>query len=190
MPARVSSIVALLVTLAFAAACGRPAPDRAASTDTAAVETAWRDSAALPATPVAASSRDPDACTLNRSVPPKPPHDTAIAFADLREDVRGVRGFTCRLRGDSHLRVETVGDDEWNRVDELRIYPRDRLPLQVLKASDESGAPPRGSDYLTAPDLDGDGWSDLMLVKWSGATGNTAHDVWLYRPGERRFVHD
>ena len=46
------------------------------------------------------------------------------------------------------------------------------------------------SETLNAFDLDADGYRDILVGKFWGATGNRGYDAWRFDPSTRRFVAD
>jgi hypothetical protein len=132
-----------------------------------------------------------DACVLvaEKALPPPPATDTfPYRVDDHHRDVRGERRFACPFGGGQTLTVETRAS-HFNVVDSVRILLPGKAP-QMLAAMDEASPTPLGPPLLRAPDIDGDGHRDLMLLGWVSAHANTGHDVWLYRPREAAFAYD
>jgi len=49
-------------------------------------------------------------------------------------------------------------------------------------------APPgRGAEFFHADDFNFDGYKDVFLETWHGATGNWGGCIWLYNPATRQF---
>ena len=48
---------------------------------------------------------------------------------------------------------------------------------------------PNGSDWFRAEDFNFDGYKDVFLMTWWGATGNYGGCIWLYHPGSGRFEY-
>lgn len=116
------------------------------------------------------------------------PGDT-VPFADLLHDVRGITRFACPLRaGEPPADVDVVGDSS-NVITELRVQAPGAAGPQVLPAHGDE-APPLGLDYLEVQDFDGDGWRDLKLLDWWGATGNLGWEIWRFDPVSRVFARD
>lgn len=63
--------------------------------------------------------------------------------------------------------------------------------FQQLQGCDlgEMEAPPNGSDWFLAEDFNFDGYKDVFLTTWWGATGNHGGCIWLYTPGSGRFEY-
>jgi hypothetical protein len=69
------------------------------------------------------------------------------------------------------------------------IRGNSKEPLQSLEGCEWEGmeAPPRGSDWFRAEDLNFDGYDDIYVLTNWGATGNELGCVWLYDPKASRF---
>ena len=57
-------------------------------------------------------------------------------------------------------------------------------PMQTLELNDMSAS----TLDLSAQDVNFDGFADLMLLANAGATGNTFYMLWVFAPGQKRFV--
>jgi hypothetical protein len=106
----------------------------------------------------------------------------------VTEDIRGRHVF--RFRIDPKLppfRFEYVGDDR-NFPVEVRCYrPASATAFQRIDISDGE-APYRGCDYyFTAIDMNGDGYKDLRVLSFWGATGNEVFTVYLWNAHAGRF---
>jgi hypothetical protein len=66
--------------------------------------------------------------------------------------------------------------------------PGDPRPVQRLVA--QAGEPPPGgrSPQAIAEDLDGDGYLDLRVLAWWGATGNAGYLAWRFDPATGAYV--
>jgi TonB family protein len=64
-------------------------------------------------------------------------------------------------------------------------------PLQNLGGCDlrEMQPPPPGSDWFKAEDYNFDGYLDIYVMAWWGATGNQGGCVWLFDPATGRFTY-
>jgi len=106
---------------------------------------------------------------------------------------RGVE-FSCVIAPGTRMRFVVAGDTSLPSVDSIAVYAdaASRRPLQVLSLEEPSTDLPQPyiTDYLSAIDLDADGYGDLMLGASWGATGNTSYLVWRFDPRARRFVSD
>ena len=120
--------------------------------------------------------------------------DTSAVDSWRRSFARGGAEYTCQIHPGLTLRLAAVVDSVRPAVDSVVVYaPRDSAnPLQVLaRESGVAESPmPYHTDVVRAIDLDADGWRDLLVGKFWGATGNRGYDVWRYEPDSRRFVAD
>jgi hypothetical protein len=102
--------------------------------------------------------------------------------------------YACEIHPSLTLRLVAVVDAVRPSVDSVVVYsPRDSTrALQVLsREPGEAESPmPYHTDVVRAIDLDADGWRDLLVGKFWGATGNRGYDVWRFEPASRRFVAD
>lgn len=166
---RVRPTLSILILLPLLAACSRRGEDPARD---------QVDESAAGLVP----SRDTVGCVRTDPPPPPPPDSQS-----WRQDVRRGAEFRCVLRsGEAPVRVAAVGNAESNVIDSVVVHhpggSLQRLPIEV------GGAPPAGFDVLRGTDLNQDGWMDLMVTLWAGATGNVGYDVWMYDAGTKRFV--
>jgi hypothetical protein len=110
-----------------------------------------------------------------------------------REDLSVGPEFLCRLRADGPaLRLKVASDGEpggW--VDSVLVYvpAAASRPREVLRP-EEGSAPYLGADFLRGVDLNHDGWTDVQVARFSGATGNQIDDVFMFDPARGRFVRD
>ena len=47
---------------------------------------------------------------------------------------------------------------------------------------------PTGSNYFGLLDMNFDGYQDVRIPSWQGATGNFGYSVWVFEPRKREFV--
>jgi hypothetical protein len=101
---------------------------------------------------------------------------------------RGVE-YRCTLRPQGP-EVRLVVRGEWRVPMAVDVYspPRAARPLQRLEVDNDERAR-EGSDLVEGQDLNGDGWTDLLVRTFSGS-GGVWHDVFLYAPARRAFVRD
>ncbi len=101
--------------------------------------------------------------------------------------------FSCVLRERSapmEARVEL--DPAYGYAIRVRM-PRPGDPArwtEVLDTAAESGPYHDGYPVVEAVDFDQDGWGELKLMEWWGATGNQKFHVWRFDPQRARFVPD
>ena len=63
--------------------------------------------------------------------------------------------------------------------------------IQTIALDGEFESPPTyARDALRMIDIDADGYADLLIGKFWGATGNTYYAIWMFEPATRRFVID
>lgn len=124
--------------------------------------------------------------------------DTAVYCADVTDSatVRAntdkpgwVRSFDCPFHGGRAMLVEARADSE-SIVRSLRVTaPAEGGTAQELRVIADDPFPV-SDGFLRSVDLDGDGYRDLMLMIWYGATGNAGHAVWLWDARAGRFAYD
>lgn len=107
-----------------------------------------------------------------------------------KEDMAAHPTFRCRAGHGRALRLVAIGDKDW-QVDSVLVLGGDGTgaPLGVLRVM-EGEPPPLGSDFLRGEDLNRDGWMDVQLSRFWGATGNVMVDIFMYDPARARFVRD
>lgn len=102
--------------------------------------------------------------------------------------------YVCTIHPTLALRIVVAGDTEPPSLDSLVVLSaRDSGPaLQLLHRELGDAEMPLShvTDVLRTIDLDADGWRDLLVGKFWGATGNRGYDVWRFDPATRRFVAD
>lgn len=125
--------------------------------------------------------------------------DTAIRVGTAEADewrrrvARGIE-FTCAIHPSLTVRIAVAGDTTSPSLDSIVVFgPADsiRALQHVRRAPADAEMPlPHFTDVVRAIDLDADGWRDLLVGRFWGATGNTGYDVWRFDPAARRFVTD
>ena len=125
--------------------------------------------------------------------------DTAIqigspAAAEWRRRIaRGIT-YACTIHPSLVLRIVVAGDTSGPSLDSVLVFTASdsARPLQLLHrvAGDAEMPLPHFTDVLRTIDLDADGWRDLLVGRFWGATGNSGYDVWRYDSASRRFVLD
>jgi hypothetical protein len=102
--------------------------------------------------------------------------------------------YRCVVHPSLTLRLRLVGDTTGPTLDSLIVLPDSDSAgaLQVLhREPGEAEMPePYHTDVVTTMDMDADGYRDLVVGKFWGATGNRGYDVWRFDPTGRRFVAD
>jgi len=196
MPSPRSSAILLLL----AAACGRAVehdPARLAAADTmpvAGVDTVWSTDSPASAAPAEAPRIDPEpeprpgaiGCTRVDPPPstaPTPPHGYRRLPAR----------FSCVVReGRAPMEARVDVDPAYGYAIRVRMPdPGDaRRWTEVLDTAAESQPWHDGYPVVEAVDFDQDGWGDLKLMEYWGATGNLKYHVWRFDPRRVRFVAD
>lgn len=74
------------------------------------------------------------------------------------------------------------------RVEITRTGDHPRLIQTIRLDVDHSQHPYRDAEYFTVADINGDGYQDIQILIWYGATGNSGYDIWLYDPRTEVFV--
>ena len=75
-------------------------------------------------------------------------------------------------------------------VREVQVFWEDaKEPIQTLDDCEFAGmeAPPRGSQWFRAEDMNFDGYKDIFIMTTWGPTGNQFGCVWLYDQQDGRF---
>ncbi len=109
-------------------------------------------------------------------------------ISDIVEDVRGENIFEFIIHKNlKPIVFHLFGNQEYNYIERIDIYWKDELtPFQKIETP--IGEPPyRGSKYFEAIDMNFDGYKDIRLLSWWGATGNTGYDIWTYNPEKNIF---
>lgn len=85
---------------------------------------------------------------------------------------------------------EPVGGNPQSTVRNIEVYRGDsKQPLQHLTGCNwtDMEPPPRGSEWVRVEDVNFDGYNDVYVMTWWGATGNEGGCIWLYNPATGRF---
>jgi hypothetical protein len=145
--------------------------------------------------PPVASDATTDGCRQTGGPRPDSSLDVGSAAqgAWRRAFARGAE-FSCTIHPTLALRIVVAGDTEPPSLDSLIVLPeRDAGPaLQILHRELAEAEMPLSfvNDVVRTIDLDADGWRDLLVGKFWGATGNRGYDVWRFDQATRRFVAD
>ena len=118
--------------------------------------------------------------------------ETPAADEWRRAFARGGLEYRCDIHPAHALRLIAVVDSEFATVDSIVVLAASDSSLQVLhREPGEAERPlPYHTDVLRAIDLDADGYRDLLVGKFWGATGNRGYDVWRFDSASGRFVAD
>ena len=114
-----------------------------------------------------------------------------IAFSqdEITEDVRGTSTFEGKIHPDLPRYVfHLIGDLESNTFVRIDVS-RESEPtvIQSLQIP-EADRPYRGTRYFQLEDVNFDGYSDIKLLSFSGATGNGYYYYWLFDRKTDQFV--
>lgn len=126
-----------------------------------------------------------EGCTINPYNQNKlKPEDTVI-------DLRG--GAVCQFKIHSNLPIYTfklIGNPKFNTIDQIIITKKNHPEtLQTLEAKMDEPLPPNAK-FFTTEDINFDGYNDIKMMTWRGATGNKGYDYWLFQPKERLFLQN
>jgi hypothetical protein len=129
------------------------------------------------------------------------PRDTSCALGEafqepqpdsspqkITQDLPSSQTVDCRIRDDRRpVRVTLEADLVHDFVTVVRVaLPETTQALRTVDAD----APPMGTRYFFALDYDGDGYRDLALLSFWGATGNRGYQIYRYDSTASRFVQD
>jgi TPR repeat protein len=90
------------------------------------------------------------------------------------------------------LRLRLFGDS-YGIVSGIAVFDEGRGEVTQHLAVPETdqevmSRPYRGEPGLETADLNFDGYQDLMLRSWAGATGNAGHLIWMFEPEREEYV--
>lgn len=115
-----------------------------------------------------------------------------LEFGDVVTDVRG--GAICNFNIHSGLPIYNFylrGNAEYNTIDQIEITKGVESKILVQKLEAGMGEPPpRSGNFFGAQDMNFDGYKDIRLMSWWGATGNTGYTYWLFDPSKNIFVEN
>ncbi len=121
-----------------------------------------------------------------------PYNGAKLEFGDVVTDVRG--GAICHFNIHNGLPVYNFylrGNVENNMIDQIETTKGNESKLLVQKIeAGMSEPPPRGGNFFEAQDINFDGYKDIRLMSWWGATGNTGYRYWLFDPSKNVFVEN
>ena len=132
------------------------------------------------------NSQIAEGCTIT------PYNGTKLEFGDVVTDVRG--GAICHFTIYNSLPVYNFylrGNVEYNTIDQIEITKGIESKILVQKLEAGMGEPPvSGENFFGAQDMNFDGYKDIRLMSWWGATGNTGYTYWLFDPSKNIFVEN
>lgn len=75
-------------------------------------------------------------------------------------------------------------------VKEIEVYRgASGQPVQRLNECEADEPPPESTQWIKTDDLNFDGFRDLLLRRFAGATGNLGYCLWLFEPKSNRFEY-
>jgi hypothetical protein len=109
---------------------------------------------------------------------------------EIIEDVKGENIFEFGIHPSLRLMEFHLYGNDSNIIERIEIrWKESQKNIQVIEP--QMGEPPyRGSEYFKAADFNFDGYKDIRLLSWWGATGNKGYEIWTYDPKKRIFVHN
>ena len=73
-------------------------------------------------------------------------------------------------------------------IDRIEVHREgDQKVIQTIEDA-ELQTPPPGFEHLQVEDINFDGYKDLKIFGWAGATGNVGYSYWLFQKKTGRFV--
>jgi len=139
------------------------------------------------------------ASTTAAQQPPPKPATSSPQHEPITEDLSQGAIFTFKITPDLpqftfKVIPQPQDRDEYGNphttVREVQVFRgNSKEPLQSLEDCEWEGmeAPPKGSDWFRAQDMNFDGYNDVYVLTNWGATGNELGCVWLYDPKNGRF---
>jgi len=124
-----------------------------------------------------------EGCVIN------PYQGEELEFADIEKDVRG--GAVCHFYINNDLSIynfNLVGNPEYNTIERIEITKgNEDIISQVLEF--EMVEPPLlGVEFFFVEDINFDGYKDIALLNWWGATGNRGYLYWLFDYQKNQFI--
>ena len=121
-----------------------------------------------------------------------PYNGAKLEFGDLVSDVRG--GAICNFYIHDGLPVYNFylrGNVEYNTINQIEITKGIESKVLVQKLEVGMGEPPyRDAKFFVAEDINFDGYKDIKLMSFWGATGNTGHTYWLFDSSKNLFIEN
>lgn len=112
------------------------------------------------------------------------------AVSDLRSDLRG--GAVCYFKINPNLPIYTfrlIGN-QYNTIDRIEIIKGSENTVNQTLEADIEEPPLSKSEFFSAEDINFDGYEDIRLMNWWGATGNTGYVYWLFDPQKSLFARN
>jgi hypothetical protein len=110
--------------------------------------------------------------------------------SDYQEDVRGTNIFTFKIHPAlPEFQFTVIGDVERNAVTAIHVFRRGESNAFQVLTNGWAEPPYRNAEYFAVEDINFDGFKDVRLLVWSGATGNKGFDFWLYDTNGDSFIY-
>jgi hypothetical protein len=175
--------------LAAAAPADTNPPVMTDSMIVAGVDTVWSTDSLAATTAADAPRGDPEprpgAVGCTRTDAPRPVPASAVT-----ENIGAGARFSCVLR-EGHPPIEALVDADDGYVEGARISaPAWERPWSQSLDAEAIDRPYVGAPVVAVIDYDKDGWGDLRMREWSGATGNRKYHVFRFDPRRQRFARD
>ncbi|MFA6715518.1 MAG: hypothetical protein WCS27_09080 [Victivallaceae bacterium] len=108
-------------------------------------------------------------------------------ISKILEDVRGIHIFEFQIHKDLKPYIfKLYGNKKSNHIEKIEIIIKgEASPFQSIYTISQS--PYKDAKYFEAVDMNFDGYKDIKLLDWWGATGNKGYRCWLYSPEKKRF---
>ena len=135
------------------------------------------------------TSSIPEGCTLSPY-----PLTGGYTPSDFVLDVRG--GLVCRFTIHPQLPpyiFYLIGNPARNIIDRIEVVSsRENATRQTLAVGADilPESPPRGAPFFSVRDVNFDGYADMQMIVWWGATGNTGYAYWLFDSSNGTFVYN
>jgi len=127
-------------------------------------------------------ARIPDGCTIKTS---RLNNSANTVFSNVRG------GIICHFMINDKLPTYTFefkANVAQNTLERMTIkeYDTDTLIQEARITMDSE--PPAGLDVVSVEDFNFDGYQDLKIIDWWGATGNIGYTIWLFNPTTNTFI--
>jgi len=106
-----------------------------------------------------------------------------VVLLEMREKVgKGLPEYSFKLYGDPDIKIAkrlVISDTTTKKL------------IQELSLENDDGEmeSPPGDDFFSFTDINFDGYKDISLLVWWGATGNSNWSFWLFDPKTRKFAY-
>ncbi|UOG62264.1 XAC2610-related protein [Leptospira noguchii] len=80
------------------------------------------------------------------------------------------------------------GIDIYNVFDRIEISKRNENILSQTLEIERIDPPKEDEEFFVAEDMNFDGYKDIRLILYQGATGNKGYTIWLFDPSKNLFI--